>query len=446
MIQSVRRRAFLRGVMGGAAVSVGLPLLDSFLDGNGTALASGAPLPVRFGTWFWGLGHTPGRALKVTGGTDYEFLENCAALTPFKSQINYFANFNTPTDGEPNIPHDTGHFAGLAGNCPSAYGDIPSPTFDVLISDAIGQASRFRSLEVTASGNPRDSLSARGTGNMNAAEASPFKFYTRLFGPEFADPNKADFKPDPRVMVRQSVLSAVKDEAADFSKTLGAADKARMDEYFTSVRQVEQQLALQLQKPAPAEACRIPQSPGDATPIGTEIFTAINIHRIMTDLLVMAVACNQTKVFNMSFSASASQFRREGESATNHTLTHEEPVDAALGYQPISDWFATRSMESMATFVGAFAKVREGDGSLLDNTMIFAHTDTNYARVHALDGIPMMSVGKAGGRIKTGMYIAGNGDPVTRVGLTMMQVMGLPVSQWGTRSLKTNKTITEILA
>src|SRR6185312_8172623 len=97
MIQSVRRRSLLRGMIGGAAVSVGLPLLDSFLDGNGTALASGAPLPVRFGTWFWGLGHTPGRALKVTGGTDYEFLENCAALTPFKSQINYFANFNTPT-------------------------------------------------------------------------------------------------------------------------------------------------------------------------------------------------------------------------------------------------------------------------------------------------------------------------------------------------------------
>ncbi len=445
MSYSTGRRSLLRGMMGGAAVSVGLPFLDCFLNTNGTALASGAPLPVRFGTWFWGLGHTPGRAIQVKDGTDYGFLENCAALTPFKSQINYFSNFNTPTDGEPNIPHDTGHFAGLAGNCPSAYGDIPSPTFDVLISDQIGQVSRFRSLEVTASGNPRDSLSARGTGNINAAEASPFKFYTRLFGSDFADPNKADFKPDPRIMVRQSVLSAVKDEASDFSRDLGAADKARMDEYFTSVRQMEQQLSLQMQKSPPAEACVVPQSPGENTPIGTDIFTAINVHKIMIQLLVMAVACNQTKVFNVSFSASASLFRKPGDSATNHTLTHEEPVDAQLGYQPISDWFATRSMESMATFVEAFAQVREGDGTLLDNTMIFAHTDTNYARLHALDGIPMMSVGKAGGRIKTGMHIAGNGDPVTRVGLTMMQVMGLPINQWGTRSLKTSKTITEIL-
>ncbi len=77
---------------------------------------------------------------------------------------------------------------------------------------------------------------------------------------------------------------------------------------------------------------------------------------------------------------------------------------------------------------------------MLDNTIIFAHTDTNHARLHALDGIPMMSVGKAGGRIKTGLHIAGNGDPVTRVGLTMMRVMGLPIDQWGTRSLKTSKT------
>ena len=445
MIQPLRRRSFLRGMMGGGAVSVGLPLLDCFLNSNGTALASGAPLPVRFGTWFWGLGHTPGRAIQPKG-TDYEFLVNCAALTPYKSQINYFANFNTPTDGQPNIPHDTGHFAGLAGNCPSAYGDIPSPTFDVLISDAIGQSSRFRSLEVTASGNPRDSLSARGTGNMNAAEASPFKFYTRLFGPDFADPNKADFKPDPRVMVRQSVLSAVKDEASDFSKSVGAADKARMDEYFTSIRQMEQQLALQLQKPAPAEACQVPQSPGEATPIGTEIFTAINVHKIMTQLLVMAVACNQTKVFNMSFSASASQFRKPGDPATNHTLTHEEPVDPVLGYQPISDWFATRSMESMATFIEAFANIKEGAGTLLDNILVFANSDTNFARLHAVDGVPVMTVGRAGGKMKSGIHVPGNGDPITRVGLTVMQVMDVAVENWGTGSLRTAKPITEILA
>ena len=57
-----------------------------------------------------------------------------------------------------------------------------------------------------------------------------------------------------------------------------------------------------------------------------------------------------------------------------------------------------------------------------------------------------MTVGRAGGRIKTGYYVAGNGDPATRIGLTAMQIMGVPIDSWGTRSLATSKTITDILA
>ena len=59
MTRSFPRREVLKGILGGGAVTVALPLLDCFLDGHGTALASGAPIPVRFGTWFWGLGVTP---------------------------------------------------------------------------------------------------------------------------------------------------------------------------------------------------------------------------------------------------------------------------------------------------------------------------------------------------------------------------------------------------
>ena len=68
------RRSFLRGAMQGAGLGLGLPLLDMFLNDHGTALASGAPLPVRYGTWFWGLGHTPGRGMISGEGSDYEFL------------------------------------------------------------------------------------------------------------------------------------------------------------------------------------------------------------------------------------------------------------------------------------------------------------------------------------------------------------------------------------
>ena len=72
MNYSFGRRSLLRGMMGGAAVSVGLPFLDCFLNTNGTALASGAPLPVRFGTWFWGLGVTEDRWKPTKTGAGYD--------------------------------------------------------------------------------------------------------------------------------------------------------------------------------------------------------------------------------------------------------------------------------------------------------------------------------------------------------------------------------------
>ena len=442
---NITRRRVLRGLVNGAGVSVALPFLDCFLNGNGTALANGAPLPVRFGTWFWGCGHNPGRAISEKIGREWEFLEECKWLTPYKKDINFFSGYKLPTDGRTNFPHITGLTAIRTGVVPVQQGDVPAPTLDVLIADAIGNGTRFRSLEATATGNARDGYSARGTGNINAPEVSPVALYNRIFGAEFADPNKADFKPDPKIMLRQSVLSFVKDQSSNFSARLGAADKARMEEYFTSIRQLEQQLELQMQKPPPAEACAIPKAANEMPP-GTEVDTVHFNHRLMAQLLAMAVACNQTKVINMTYSASTTALRRKGQSATHHTTTHEEPIDRTLGYQPITSWFVGKSMEALAAFIQAFASIREGGGTVLDNTLLFAYTDTSYAKIHALDGVPMMTIGKAGGRVKTGLHVASSGDPVTAVGLTAQQVMGLQVDKWGAKSLQTGKTVSEILA
>src|SRR5262249_25971853 len=129
-----------------------------------------------------------------------------------------------------------------------------------------------------------------------------------------------------------------------------------------------------------------------------------------------------------------------------HSLTHEEPTDPKLGYQAAVAWYNLRSMDAWATFIDAFARIKEGDGSVLDNTLIFANSDTNFARLHALDGVPIMTAGRAGGRIKSGIHVAGNGDPITRVGLTVMQAMDVPVEKWGSGSLQTSKPITEVLA
>jgi hypothetical protein len=162
--------------------------------------------------------------------------------------------------------------------------------------------------------------------------------------------------------------------------------------------------------------------------------------------MALALACGQTRVFNIVYSQSLSSLHKEGEAATHHTLTHEEPVDATAGYQLESSWFSKHSMEALANFIEIFSSVREGDGTLLDNSLVFASSDTNFAKVHALDGVPVMTIGSAGGRMKTGLHIAGKGDPISRIGLTVQQIIGISVDSWGTRSLATSKTIAELFA
>ena len=78
--------------------------------------------------------------------------------------------------------------------------------------------------------------------------------------------------------------------------------------------------------------------------------------------------------------------------------------------------------------------------------LVFAHSDIGLAKFHTIDDIPMTTAGRASGRVKTGQYIPGNGSPVSRVGLTLQQAMGVPIDKWGTGSLQTNKTITELIA
>lgn len=446
------RRALLRGTFGGAAISVGLPFLDCFLNYSGRALAAGAALPVRFGTWFWGLGHTPGHGVveKSASGPGIAFLDEAKALQVHADIINYFGNFNVPLDGRSNYTHFSGWVGSRTGTAPGNGDEVPTTTYDLLIADVIGNRTRFKTIDLSATGRSDDSYSARNTHSRAAAEVSAIAFYQRMFGPEFVDPNSADFTPDPKIMLRKSVLSAVADEAKALNAKVGASDRVQLDQYFTGLRELEGQLALQLEKPAPNEACLVPAKPGDAkveqTVAGATIDAVNASHQALTKLLAMAVACNQTHVFNMVYSASFSALRRAGSTTNHHSLSHEEARDPKLGIQPETSYFTARSMDALAEFIQAFKDIREGDGTLLDNMLIVAGSETSYARVHSIDNIPTMTVGRAGGRIKTGIHVAGNGDPLTRVGLTAMKVMGVPVERWGTKSLQTSKAIGEIVA
>ena len=434
------RRRVLRGMLGGAAVTVGLPLLDCFLNANGTALASGAPMPVCFGNWVFGLGFNPGRWEPKIVGPNYAMAPELEVLSPFKDQINIYSGMKVFLDGKPNAAHQTGHLVCQGGGIPKGVDFYPS--IDSLVADTIGTRTRFRSLEVSVDGSPQ-SYSRRGGSVVNPAETSPMALYTRVFGPEFKDPNAADFTPDPKVMVRRSVLSAVGDHREALLKQVGAADRARLDEYFTSLRSLEQQLDLQLEKPAPLEACSTPKQPEQGT-VGVVVDDARANHRLFAQILAHALACGQTRVINVSgFSLS---LRKPGEGSTYHIYTHEEAADPKLGYQPNVGWFALQVAAGFHDLLDAMNGIKEGGGTLLDRSLIYASTDCGFSKFHTVENMPLITVGKAGGRIKTGIHVQSQGDPVTRVGLTIQQALGVPANSWGTDSNQTSKTIKEVMA
>ncbi len=451
MKNDISRRDFLlRGVLGGASLTVGLPILDFMLDGNGAAFAAalgGGPLPVRFGSWFWGCGMIPKRWEPAGSGAGYDLPPQLQPIKAVQQHVSVLSGFDVPLDGKANLPHISGNTAVRTGEPFDARQDIKAPTLDVLISDAVGAGSFFRSLNLSADGNAKTSYSFRDGASMNAATATAVDFYGRIFGGDFRDPNKADFTPDPRYLVRRSVLSGVSEQRRALLTRVGAADRVRLDQYFTAVRELEGKLALQLQKPPPAEACTLPQPP-PSVPVNadmTDTPTRRAQHKLMADLLAMALACNQTKVFNMTFSAAAADLRQAGETTGYHQTTHEELIDRSLGYQPTVDKFAILSMEAWADFVAALAGVKEGAGTLLDNCLVFAHSEVSLAKNHDVTSIPVMLAGRAGGRVKPGLHVHGSGEPISRVGLTLQQVMGVKVNRWGQGAMDTKRPISEIL-
>jgi hypothetical protein len=446
VVSSSGRRRVLRGIVNGMAVSVGLPFLDCFLDSTGTALAAtGQELPVCFGTWFWGCGLTPGRWEPKAVGANYDIQPELEPLRTYRNKINVLSGLRLFSDGKPFNPHLSGAMAVMTGNVPPDLTAPFIPSLDNIIAEKISAGTRFRSIEMSATGNARDCYSYRGGRVANSAEISPLALYQRLFGPGFVDPNKADFVPDAAVMLRHSALSGITEQRLGLLNSVGAGDRARLDEYFTSLRQLEQQLEVQLQKPAPLQACTIPSETKEKS-TGQELTQVKTNHLLFAKLAAHALACNQTRVINMVFTNAISGLRKEGESSTHHILTHEESVDEKLGYQKRATWFLGEIVAAFGDFLKELDSIREGDRSLLDRTVIYATSEGGLAKLHSPENIPMLTAGSGNGRLKTGIHVARKGDSIARLGLTLQQAYGIPAAKWGTDSCETSKPITEILA
>ncbi len=436
----MNRRRLLRGMLQGATVGVGLPLLDLFLNDNGNALANGAELPVCFGTWHWGLGLCYGQWVPEQVGGEYQMRPQTDILSPIKDKINIYSGMQVMVDGSATRCHYSGQQCMMTGKLADTDQGF-GRSIDDVVAEKIGQRSRFASLSVSCDGNVASNYSSRGGDNMNPAEISPLALYQRIFGEGFVDPNAAEFTPDPAIMLRKSALSAVADERRELIKWAGASDRARLDEYFTSLRNLEKKLALELERPAPVAACTLPGAPEGESP-SREVSDALHTHELFSGLIAHALACGQTRVFNMTMSFN---LVAAGDSATFHSHTHEDSVDPGLGYQPRAYEFAIQYLSALKNIVSTLDNIKEGDGTLLDRVLLMAYSDHGDSRIHSYSELPFFTAGRAGGRVKTGLHVSAPNEPCSRLGLTCLQGLGLSMANWGSGANQTNRVLAEVM-
>ena len=421
----LNRRTFLRGMLGGAAVSVGLPALNVFLNANGTAYASEGAFPVRFGLFFWGNGILPARWVPQLDGEDYALSDQLAPLESIKDVLTVVTGMEIKT---PNVePHRSGAAGILTGHplLITETGDTAmAPSIDQVVAAELGSATRFRSLEYGA--QARGGYSFNGPDNRNPPESNAYALFERIFGAGFREPGDMT-EIDPTIALRRSVLDAVSEDVTRFSSRLGAEDQLRLDQHLTGIRDLELRLARLAEGPPDYESCRRADEPLADYPDIEGRPQLAEENRAMCDIVALALACDQTRVVSNFITEPLNNLLFEGTTAGHHQLTHDEPGD-----QPEVHSIVLQIMDEYRYMVEAFRAIPEGDGTLLDNSVLVGTSDVSSGRTHSFDEFPLLFAGNACGRLRNGFhYRSGGGENTSKFMLSMIRAAGVFAAGWG---------------
>ncbi len=423
---SLSRRNLLRGMLGGTAVAVGLPFLEVFLDDK-KVRAQG--LPKRFGIFFWGNGNLPSRFTPTTIGPDWELTDQLAPLESVKSLITVVSGMGVKTGNH--VAHSSGA-AGIFTGSPLVR--VPSDTFagpslDQIIAAEIGGETRFRSIETTLRAEDESKAwSLNGPHDINKAEYSPRALYQRIFSAEsgFRLPGE-DPIIDPTVGLRRSVLDAVMEDSARLRSRLGARDRQRLDRHFEWVRALEQRLQRLEEDPPNLAACMRPDEPDADYPAVNGLLPLSDISRAMVDILTMALACDQTRVFSHWLTTSVSNLRFPNTTVGHHELTHNEPMP-----QPQVHTVVLQVMAELAYLIERLHEVEEGEGTLLDHCIVLATSDCSLGNTHQLEDFPIILAGNGAGTIVQGThYHSPSSENTSKAMLSIIRAMGIPAVSFG---------------
>jgi hypothetical protein len=469
------RRTLLRGAAHGIGAAVALPVLDAMLNGNGTALAQGMPLPVRLGSWFWGNGVIASAWFPTGTGPGWNLsplLQPLVNVKPYVSVLDGMVVYLPLPVG--------GHMSSLMSVCSGAPGTsqgglnyaYTKPSFDQVIADKIGTTTRFKSLHFgVASTDTSDAdfgvmgkaISHNGPNSPNLPIYDPIAIYDRVFGTGFSVDGGTPS--DVTLANRKSVLDVVAADTKALQGRLGARDRQRLDQHLQGITELEKQL---MGMPVMTTgACMKPLRPTSSYPaIDSEQIQWDALDAAQTQLLAVALACDQTRVFTYRFSPCNDFTVYPGfptftidPTTTNtgssmHGMTHQEGGD-----QPGVQKCVTFAMGKLAGLLEKLMAMPEGAGNVLDNCAILAFSECTEGRTHnatSAPGIPMLIAGRAGGKlVYPGIHYRSpaqgdapgetNGRNVSCVPLTLMQALGTGITTYGAAAGTATKVISELL-
>ena len=432
--KSLSRRTLLRG----AGTAVALPFLDAMTP----ALTAATARPVRMAFVYVPNGIDMRHWNPSYEGPLQELPRILKPMEPFKQDMTLLSN----------LTHNGGRAlldgAGDHGRCCGGYlaGVQPRKTMvdikagiscDQIVANDIGRQTRFPSLEVgledaRQAGDCDSGYSCAYTNNLAwRGDAQPLPplldpraLFERLFG------NGANLTPEQKRLQtkqRRSILDFVTGDTKALQANLGPTDKRKLDEYLSSIRDIERQLAK-------AEHDNAQINPGMDKPYGVPADFAEHF-KLMTDMMTVAFQADLTRVmtFLVSREGSSRAYREIGIADGHHPLTHHQnKPDMMEKVAQINVYQITQ----FAAWMEKLKSIREGDGTLLDNAMIVYGAGLSDGNRHTHEDLPTIMVGRGGkglnGGIKTGRRIVYRKEtPMSNLFLTMMDRMGTKVEHFG---------------
>jgi len=423
--RALSRRTLLRGFgIGGAAVRIGLPPLEAMFNSSGTAYAATSkPVEPRFVFWFNGNGIPEKYWIPKETGADFEITPCLAPLTPFRKDIHIITGLDSPAARlpGPGNSHYPSMSALLSGKPYTGRG-AGGPSFDQILARRLADKHRFRSIQIGVS---QESFGEAIQRNMSWAdrdrplppEMLPHRLFDRLFG----------LRDREWVERQKSILDAVTGEARAVRGTLGQADQARLDEYLSSLRDLEKSVAS-----LPPEYRVEIERPEE----GGDLRDWPRIAKLQSDLLVHAFASGQTRIasYMLTKCQGLSRFPWLGHTAQrHHEYTHGQ-VETPRGMRILRD-ICRWHVEEFAYLVGKLRATPEGAGTMLDNTVLLFVHEHAEANAHKNNNLAVITAGHAGG-MKTGLHTRTTGTLGDLYQTIAGEVLGIRIEEFPTAETK----------